>query len=140
MAGCWFPHAKLLIAQQTLILEASPIQRILLMEDSQILTQLGAQVVTDIVGLSEFDGSGYSRQVDSSGQWVENVGVDVRFELDDVSFGALGDGSERLTWTLFATDAINDTMRIPLFFLGRLLGPINPNGQSVSVTGVSVEF
>jgi hypothetical protein len=140
VSGCWFPHAKFLIATQQLVIEGTALSVALLMEDSQIQTQLGAEFVADIAGLSEFDGSGYNREVNSSGAWVENVGVDVRFEMDDTDFGALGNGTERLTWTLVATDALNDAARIPLFFFGRSLGPTNPAGQNVTVTDVSVEL
>lgn len=134
MSGCWFPHALHLIATQQLDLETEPLEVLLLGEDSTILAELAAQTLGDFATLGEFDGSGYARVTPTTPLWTEAAGVGTDFTVDDVPFGNLGTGSERLTWTLFATIAGN----IPLFFFGRALGPTNPAGADVNITSVSV--
>lgn len=107
-------------------------QAILLGEDSNVLSQIGAQVVTDIL-LDEFSGTGYGRQTLQNTAVIEDVGEQVRFVADNIVFGPLGNGASRARWALIAWNAINDAARIPIFVVGRALGPINPNGGSIEL-------
>lgn len=132
MTGCWFPHAKFLIATQAMDWDLDGFQAILLGEDSNVLSQIGAQVVTDIL-LDEFSGTGYGRQTLQNTAIIEDVGEQVRFVADNIVFGPLGNGTSRARWALIAWNAINDAARIPIFVVGRALGPINPNGGSIEL-------
>lgn len=107
-------------------------QAILLGENSNVLSQIGAQVVTDIT-LDEFSGAGYGRQTLQNTAVVEDVGEQVRFTADNVSFNNLGNGPSRARWVLIAKNAINDAARIPIFVVGRALGPIHPNGGDITI-------
>lgn len=130
MTGCWFPHGKFLIATHVIDWDADTFIGILLGETSNVLSAIGAQVVSDIT-LDEFTGTGYSRQTLTGTQVTEEVGVAVHFEADDVVFATLGNGASRARWTLIASDGANDGVRVPIFVVGRALGPINPNGGSI---------
>ena len=133
MSGCWFPHAKFLIATQQLNWESDGFQSILLMDNSSVLGDIAAKFVTEISSLAEFNGSGYGRQPVSGMDIIEDVGVQVRFTADIVQFVGLNNGSRRARWILIVKNAVNDAARIPIFVIGRSLGPIHPNGGTISV-------
>lgn len=132
VTGCWFPRAKFLIGSQQLDWVIDGFTAVLLGENSNVLNSLGAQVVTDI-DLDEFDGTGYGRQPIQNTSILEDVGERIRFVGDNVVFGPLGSGSSRARWSLIVKNGANDTVRIPIFVVGRALGPIDPNGGSVEL-------
>lgn len=132
MAGCWFSHARFLIATQVLDWDIQGFIAILLREDSSVLADIGAQTVSGITNLKEFNGTGYARQPVVSTAITEEVGIAVHFTADDVVFTGLGNGTTRARWTLIAmNNGVSDTVRIPMFVVGRALGPIHPNGGSI---------
>lgn len=132
MTGCWFSHGKFLIATQQLDWDLDTFVAILLQETSSVLSDLGAEAVGDIGLLDEFTGSGYSRETLVDTEVVEDIGERVRFVADNVSFAGLGNAPNRARWILIARDGASDAVRVPLFVIGRALGPIHPNGGTVS--------
>lgn len=131
MSGCWFSHARFLISKQQLNWETDAFIAILLQENSAVLADSGAETVSDIGPLSEFTGSGYSRQALVNTEIIENVGINVAYVADIVLFANLGNAPKRARYILVAKDGANDGVRVPMFVIGRALGPIHPNGGSV---------
>lgn len=132
MSGCWYPHAKFLIATQAMDWINDGYRAMLLMENSTALADLGAQSLADFGTLGMFDGTGYGDQNLANTDIIENVGEDISFVSDNVSFVGLGNGSERAKYILVYKNGALITQKIPVFLIGRGAGPSHPNGGTIS--------
>lgn len=106
------------------------VRAILVMQGSGALTDTGQTFVSDIVGLAEYDGANYSRQVLAS-KAVADLVTYARFTAASWSIAALGAGSLPAVGILFIKHVTNDADSRVMF-----LGTIPPfNG-----TGIAVPF
>lgn len=132
MSGCWFPHAKFLIATQALSWIGDGYNAKLLMENSSVLADIGAQDMTGISVLDQFNGSGYGDQTLQNTDIVEDIGVSVNFVADNVDFIGISNGTRRAKYILVYKQGLTLALQIPMFVIGRAAGASHPGGGTIS--------